>query len=308
MLRQDGFTLLETLVAMMILSIALVIVFQLFSEALNTGHISESHTRAVWHAREKMEELLLYKTLSEEIQEGDFEDGYRWRYRIQQAASDSQLNLEGVATFTITVWVSWAQGQKTKNLDISALTIAKLPKRRKMHIRKRQSGFTLIELLLSLSILSIILVVILGALRIGVRAWEKGENVLAVQQRSRTILDQLSRQLASAAVLMSAQEEQPLVIFAGNSQTIEFTSGLPLIAKIQIGPVHAKYVIETDSGGNKRLLLYEENITVDDYLSERQLRHGTDAVVLVEALDDLRFEYLDAEGDGPNLNWTCPAP
>ena len=41
-----------------------------------------------------------------------------------------------------------------------------------MHLRKRQSGFTLIELLLSLSILSIISVIILGALRIGVRAWE----------------------------------------------------------------------------------------------------------------------------------------
>ena len=173
-----------------------------------------------------------------------------------------------------------------------------------MHIRKRQSGFTLIELLLSLSILSIILVVILGALRIGVRAWEKGENVLSMQQRSRTILDQLSRQLTSAAVLMSAQEEQPLVRFAGNSQTIEFTSGLPLIAKIQIGPVHVKYVIETDSGGKKRLLLYEENITVEDYLSERQLRHDTDALVLIEALEDLRFEYLGAEGGGPNLNWT----
>ena len=58
-----------------------------------------------------------------------------------------------------------------------------------------QFGFTLMEVLLSLSILSIILVVILGALRIGVRAWEKGENVLSVQQRARTILDQLSRQL-----------------------------------------------------------------------------------------------------------------
>jgi prepilin-type N-terminal cleavage/methylation domain-containing protein len=57
-LRQHGFTLLETLVAMMILSIALVIIFQLFSGALNAGHISEAHTRAVWHAREKMDELL----------------------------------------------------------------------------------------------------------------------------------------------------------------------------------------------------------------------------------------------------------
>jgi general secretion pathway protein I len=126
-LRQGGFTLLETLVAMMILAVALVIVFQLFSGALNAGHISESHTRAVWHAREKMEELLLYETLSADIREGDFEDGYRWRFRIEEAAPDSQMNMDGVATFTITVWVSWEEGQKTKNLDISALTIAKLP-------------------------------------------------------------------------------------------------------------------------------------------------------------------------------------
>jgi general secretion pathway protein J len=173
-----------------------------------------------------------------------------------------------------------------------------------MHFRKQQAGFTLIELLLSLSILSIILVVILGALRIGVRAWEKGENVLSMQQRSRTILDQLSRQLTSASVLIGAQEEQPLVQFAGNDQTIEFTSGLPLIAKIQTGPVHVKYVIETGSGGKKRLLLYEENISVEDFLSERQLRHDTDAHVLIEALEDLRFEYLGPESEGPNLNWT----
>ena len=111
----------------MILSIALVIVFQLFSGALNAGHISESHTRAVWHAREKMDELLLYETLSEEIREGDFEDGYRWRYRIEPAAADSQTNLEDAAAFTITVWVSWEEGQKTKQMDISALTIARSP-------------------------------------------------------------------------------------------------------------------------------------------------------------------------------------
>ena len=173
-----------------------------------------------------------------------------------------------------------------------------------MHNRKRKAGFTLIELLLSLSILSILLVVILGALQIGVRAWEKGENVLSMQQRSRTILDQLTRQLTSASVLMSAQEEQPLVQFAGNSDTIEFTSGLALITKIQIGPVHVKYVIEIEPDGKKRLLLYEENIRVEDYLSERQLRYDTDALVLMGELDDLRFEYLADVSDGPVLNWT----
>jgi len=126
-LKQNGFTLLETLVAMMILSIALVIIFQQFSGALNAGHISESYTRAVWHAREKMDELLLYETLSEDIQEGDFEDEYRWRYRIEQVKSDSGLNLEGFASFTITVWVSWEQGRNTKQVDISTLALAKSP-------------------------------------------------------------------------------------------------------------------------------------------------------------------------------------
>ena len=124
-LKQSGFTLMETLVAMMILSIALVIIFQQFSAALNAGHVSQSYTRAVWHAREKMDELLLIEALSEDIQEGEFGDGYRWRYQIEPVKSDNRLNLEGVADFTITVWVSWQQGQKTKSMDISVLTLAK---------------------------------------------------------------------------------------------------------------------------------------------------------------------------------------
>lgn len=168
----------------------------------------------------------------------------------------------------------------------------------------RQFGFTLIELLLALSVLSIILVIVLGALQIGVRAWEKGENVLSAQQRSRTILDQLDRQVSSASVLMGAQQEQPLVTFAGDRRTMEFTSSLPLISKIQFGPVHVKYVIETEPGGKKRLLLHEKNITVEDYLSERPLTLDTNALVLIGELEDLRFEYLGDVSEGSILNWS----
>jgi general secretion pathway protein I len=125
--RQHGFTLLETLVAMMILSIALVIIFQQFSGALNAGHISESYSRAVMHAREKMDELLLQETLSPESREGEFGDGYRWQYRIAPADIDSPLDPEGPAFFSITVWVSWQQGRHTKQMDISTLALSGSP-------------------------------------------------------------------------------------------------------------------------------------------------------------------------------------
>ena len=175
-----------------------------------------------------------------------------------------------------------------------------------MREHRRPSGFTLIEILLALSILSIVMLIILGALRIGVRAWEKGEDVLVAQQRARTLLDQLARQLASASVLMRAQKEQPLVVFAGSRRALEFTSSLPLINSIQFGPVHVRYVIETDPGGKKRLLLFEESIRPADYLSEGQLRHDTEARLLIGQLEDLRFEYLGAgsNGPGPQAGWT----
>lgn len=53
------------------------------------------------------------------------------------------------------------------------------------------------ELLISLTIISVIVVIISGALRIGVRAWEKGEQDIETRQRYRIVLDLMKRQLTS---------------------------------------------------------------------------------------------------------------
>jgi len=121
----SGFTLMETLVAMTILGIALVVIFQQFSGALNAGYVSESYTRAVWHAREKMEELLLHDALAEGTQTGDFGDGYAWRCRIESKDAVVPAESADVAPFTITVWVSWEQGRSTKELEVATMTLAR---------------------------------------------------------------------------------------------------------------------------------------------------------------------------------------
>ncbi|PIP37785.1 MAG: hypothetical protein COX19_15835, partial [Desulfobacterales bacterium CG23_combo_of_CG06-09_8_20_14_all_51_8] len=73
-----GFTLIETLVAVMILAISLVVVMQLFSGGLKANRISNDYLYGIFHASEKMEELLLAPELLPGSFSGDFGDGYQW--------------------------------------------------------------------------------------------------------------------------------------------------------------------------------------------------------------------------------------
>jgi len=63
--------------------------------------------------------------------------------------------------------------------------------------KKRKSGFTLLELMISVTILSLILGVILGAMRLGSRSWEVGEKRIDRLQRMRITYDIISEDIKS---------------------------------------------------------------------------------------------------------------
>lgn len=121
--KNGGFTLVETLVAMMIMSIALVIVLQLFSGGLNSSQRSGAYTLAVFHAREKMEEILLTETLVDGAYEGEFTDGYTWKAEIVSVQSEEEEDLTRIpfVTFNIIVRVGWSEGAHIKHFEISTL-------------------------------------------------------------------------------------------------------------------------------------------------------------------------------------------
>ncbi len=77
--RRDGFTLIEVIVAIAILGISLVLVMQLFAGGLRAARASCDYSRAVIHAKDKMEEI----TDSPESNRGTFSDGYRWETEVQ---------------------------------------------------------------------------------------------------------------------------------------------------------------------------------------------------------------------------------
>lgn len=119
-----GFTLLETLVALSVFAISLVVVLQLFSGGLRAEKASDDYSRAVFYGSEKMEEMLLVTPLEEGILEGDCDGRYRWKTEVVPI----ELPEEEAATLPfrmmeITVRIFWSQGVRDKQFELHTTKI-----------------------------------------------------------------------------------------------------------------------------------------------------------------------------------------
>ena len=121
-LNTRGFALIEILVAVSVLAISLVVILQLFSGGLKSRQLSEKYARGVFHAREKMAEILLSPDLSEGEIQGEFEDAYEWQAVITRVVSDDneEKNLP-VDLMSIWMRINWREGEKEKSFVVGTL-------------------------------------------------------------------------------------------------------------------------------------------------------------------------------------------
>ena len=123
---EKGFTLLEVLVATMVLGIAVVVLLQLFSGALDQARRADDYTRAVFHARSKMEELLLDPPAAAIMERGDFGDGYRWAWEVLPD-TDASTGMIGVQPVMIRVTIGWGFDQRPKEYHLQTMVLAPSP-------------------------------------------------------------------------------------------------------------------------------------------------------------------------------------
>jgi len=165
-------------------------------------------------------------------------------------------------------------------------------------ICRRASGFTLIELTISLTIVGLILVMVMGALRIGVRAWEAGEKNTETHQRQRIVLDLVKRQMASVFPLeMTFGDETPYML-KGSDTSMDFVSRYPMAQADRSGLVYVRYIVRKgDAAGTERLSFYEKNVVfIDPEKGLRKLR-DRELVDLIPQAERIRFAYLKADED-----------
>ena len=165
------------------------------------------------------------------------------------------------------------------------------------------SGFTLLELLMSLSILSIIVVIIFGALRIGARAWEKGEQEADDRQRHRIVLDLMKQQLSSICLEEIKKKDQASFFFKGDSKSLEFASGISMNPGNAAEIVYVKYQVRTGETTGERLFFFEQNLVLmetdpDSAEVEDEAFHE-----LLPEVHSVAFEYLKTSGDAGGYEW-----
>ncbi len=124
--EQKGFTLLEVLLAVMILGVSLTTILLQFQTALHAGNISQERTRAVIYAKEKLEGLKIDSELSESSLSGNFDDGYEWEtevslYEIEDTTDeDSYENLKN-ETYKLRATIKWNSGRHKRQAELTTL-------------------------------------------------------------------------------------------------------------------------------------------------------------------------------------------
>ena len=122
--------------------------------------------------------------------------------------------------------------------------------------RRRVHGFTLVEVMVTLVALGLVLLVIFGAFRLGLSAWERGDSIKEKYQKVRIISQLISQQVKSMVPykIKTEKAEGNYLAFEGKKQSLKFVSTLPLKAKQPEGFVFVVYEFKEGKGGRGRPL------------------------------------------------------
>ncbi|WP_298718568.1 prepilin-type N-terminal cleavage/methylation domain-containing protein [uncultured Oceanisphaera sp.] len=115
--RQQGFSLLEVLVAFTILTITLGVLLNIFSLAIRTTQSAQQQQKAMLLAESKLTELYAGTTLQPGREQGWFDDHYWWETRIEEFDTRALMdNQSMLLPYQLSVIVGWGRHEQQYRL------------------------------------------------------------------------------------------------------------------------------------------------------------------------------------------------
>ena len=170
------------------------------------------------------------------------------------------------------------------------------------------SGFTLLELIIALTLVALMAVGLWGAFRISVRSWTRGTEFIDTNQRTRTILDLVKKQLASTYGLFAPSDSRPgsvlAPVFAGAETSMQFLSLNSLRFQDNPGLTMVSYDLANDRAGRFSLVEREARYLGLDPGRETSLDIRDEQVTTIfQDLESFSFEYFDPGVQDQPARW-----
>ena len=122
----EGYTLIEVLVAMMILAMSLTVLFRIFSTGLLNVDVSADYARAVIVAETQLAAAGLDAELRQGQAEGAVDEQFYWlrtieNYVLTGQSADQEMP---VSAFLVTVAVEWEHRGRTRQVSLNSIRLA----------------------------------------------------------------------------------------------------------------------------------------------------------------------------------------
>jgi general secretion pathway protein I len=125
----QGFTLIEVLVAFMILTLSLSVLFRIFSSGLTNVAVAADYAQAVLVAESQLAVVGRSEPLIAGQTYGESGDRFRWRRIIEDYTpwSDDAAVTVPVSGYHVTVEVSWTRNGRDQRIMLNSLRVEKRP-------------------------------------------------------------------------------------------------------------------------------------------------------------------------------------
>ncbi len=169
--------------------------------------------------------------------------------------------------------------------------------------RSIQKGFTLLELLISITLLGMILVLLFGGLRLGVRSWDAVQQQVDNLNTVRSVESFLRREMSQTQPYRWKAGTGQRLAFVGERNKVNFVAQLP--ARIGGGGLYAiSLEIESDANG-KRLVWRHVPLSplVQDFTAVSMVPKMILAGAELSAVDDIWLTYFGRLNDSTAPAW-----
>lgn len=162
----------------------------------------------------------------------------------------------------------------------------------------KSKGFTLIEVLIALTLLSIMVVLLFGSLKICADSWEGGENKIAEVNEVAVVYNFFQRHLIAAKPLWDDfSGEERTFSFQGNTQFLQFVSSFPASAGKAGLQIFSIKLIEEDDEQFLRVTLTPFFPVAEGEEFQKE------EVTLVNHVSNFKLAYFGSEDGVSDANW-----